>query len=83
VTPMAWRCDDLHCARGQAENLIKRRNRQRPSDRTSCRSPLANPKRLIVRNAAFRARHQVEVMMMVKLIVSTLVLFLHKPRPAN
>ena len=32
----------LHCARGQAENLIKLYKAQLASDRTSCRSPLAN-----------------------------------------
>ena len=34
--------DSLYCARGQAENLIKRHKSQLASDRTSCRSPLAN-----------------------------------------
>ena len=33
--------------RGQAENLIKRHKSQLASDRTSCRSPLANQMRLI------------------------------------
>ena len=34
--------DTLYCARGQAENLIKMHKGQLASDRTSCRSPLAN-----------------------------------------
>jgi hypothetical protein len=39
----------VYCARGQAENLIKRHKSQLASDRTSCRSPLANQMRLILR----------------------------------
>jgi hypothetical protein len=31
----------VYCARGQAENLIKRHKSQLASDRTSCRSPSA------------------------------------------
>ena len=42
-----WLYDHLYCARGQAENLIKRHKSQLASDRTSCRSPLANQMRLI------------------------------------
>ena len=34
--------ETLYCARGQAENLIKLHKAQLASDRTSCRSPLAN-----------------------------------------
>jgi hypothetical protein len=41
------------CARGQAENLIKRHKSQLASDRTSCRSPLANQMRLILHTAAY------------------------------
>jgi len=37
-----WLYDTLYCARGQAENLIKLHKGQLASDRTSCRSPLAN-----------------------------------------
>ena len=44
----AWIYDSLYCARGQAENLIKRHKSQLASDRTSCRSPLANQMRLIL-----------------------------------
>jgi hypothetical protein len=43
----------IYCARGQAENLIKRHKSQLASDRTSCRSPLANQMRLILHTAAF------------------------------
>ena len=41
-----WLYDGLYRARGQAENLIKRHKSQLASDRTSCRSPLANQMRL-------------------------------------
>src|SRR6202011_778439 len=43
----------LYCARGQAENLIKLHKAQLASDRTSCRSPLANQMRLILHTAAY------------------------------
>ena len=43
----------LYCARGQAENLIKLHKSQLGSDRTSCRSPLANQMRLILHTAAY------------------------------
>src|SRR5580765_2654458 len=45
--------ENVYCARGQAENLIKRHKSQLASDRTSCRSPLANQMRLILHTAAF------------------------------
>ena len=45
--------DTLYCARGQAENLIKLHKSQLKSDRTSCRSPLANQMRLILHTAAY------------------------------
>ena len=48
-----WLYDRLCCARGQAENLIKRHKSQLASDRTSCRSPLANQMGLILHTAAF------------------------------
>ena len=44
---------ELYCARGQAENLIKLHKTQLASDRTSCRSPLANQMRLILQTAAY------------------------------
>ncbi len=43
----------LYCERGQAENLIKQHKAQLASDRTSCRSPLANQMRLILHTAAY------------------------------
>jgi hypothetical protein len=45
--------DTLYCERGQAENLIKLHKTQLASDRTSCRSPLANQMRLILHTAAY------------------------------
>src|SRR5439155_1613774 len=51
---MAWCVENgLDCARGQAENLIKLHKAQLASDRTSCRSPLANQMRLILHTAAY------------------------------
>jgi hypothetical protein len=55
----AWLYDTLYCARGQAENLIKLHKTQLASDRTSCRSPLANQMRLILHTAADRLVHAV------------------------
>ena len=43
----------LYCARGQTENLIKLHKSQLASDRTCCRSPLANQVRLILHTAAY------------------------------
>ena len=37
--------ETIYCARGQAENLIKQHKAQLASDRTSCRSPMANQMR--------------------------------------
>lgn len=51
--PPQWLYDSLYCARGQAENLIKRHKSQLASDRTSCRSPRANQMRLILHTAAY------------------------------
>ena len=48
-----WVYDSLYCARGQAENLIKLHKAQLRSDRTSCRSPLANQIRLVLHTAAY------------------------------
>jgi hypothetical protein len=48
-----WLYDSLYCARGQAENLIKQHKSQLASDRTSCRSPLANQMRLILHTVAY------------------------------
>jgi hypothetical protein len=49
----AWLYDSLYCARGQAENRIRWHKSQLASDRTSCRSPLANQMRLILHTAAY------------------------------
>ena len=48
-----WLYDTLYCARGQAENLIKLHKIQLASDRTSCRSPLANQVRLLLHTGAY------------------------------
>jgi hypothetical protein len=45
--------DTLYCERGQTENLIKLHKAQLASDRTSCRSPLANQMRLILHTVAY------------------------------
>ena len=49
----AWIYETLYCARGQAENLIKLHKSQLRSDRTSCRSALANQMRLVLHTAAY------------------------------
>ena len=48
-----WLYDDFYCDRGRAENMIKRHKAQLASDRTSCRSPLANQMRLMLHTAAY------------------------------
>jgi len=48
-----WLYDAIYCARGQAENLIKLHKTELASDRTSCRSPLANQVRLVLHTAAY------------------------------
>jgi Transposase DDE domain group 1 len=48
-----WIYAELYCARGQAENLIKLHKSQLSSDRTSCRSAIANQVRLILHTAAY------------------------------
>ena len=45
--------EDVYCVRGQAENLIKLHKAQLASDRTSCRSPVANQVRLVLHTAAY------------------------------
>ena len=45
--------EDIYCARGQAENLIKMHKGQLASDRTPCQSPLANQVRLVLHTAAY------------------------------
>lgn len=48
-----WLYDALYCERGHAENLIKLHKAQLASDRTSCRSSLANQVRLILHTGAY------------------------------
>ena len=48
-----WLYETLYCARGHAENLIKLHKAQLASDRTSCRSALANQVRLVLHTAAY------------------------------
>jgi hypothetical protein len=48
-----WIYDSLYCARGEAENLIKRHKSQLASDRTSCCSPLAHQMRLFLHTVAY------------------------------
>jgi hypothetical protein len=48
-----WIYDSFYCARGQAENLIKLHKTQLFSDRTSCRSAIANQVRLVLHTAAY------------------------------
>jgi hypothetical protein len=45
--------EDLYCARGQAENLIKAHKLHLASDRTSCTKATANQFRLMVHTAAY------------------------------
>lgn len=45
--------ENVYCARGRAENLIKRHKSQPTSDWTSCRAPLANQMRLILHTDAY------------------------------
>ena len=45
--------EDVYCARGQVENLIKLHKGQLASDRTSCQSPLANQLRLFLHTGAY------------------------------
>jgi hypothetical protein len=54
-----WLYASLYCARGQAENLIKKHKSQLASDRTSCRSPLANQMRLVLHPAAYWLRRTI------------------------
>jgi hypothetical protein len=49
--------ENLYCARGGAENLIKAHKRHLASDRTSCSSARANQFRLLVHTAAYWMMH--------------------------
>ena len=55
-----WLYDTFYGARGQAENLIKRHKAQLASDRTSCRSPMANQMRLVLHTAAYWLMRQLD-----------------------
>jgi hypothetical protein len=48
-----WLYDSFYCARGQSEDLIKLHKTQLSSDRTSCRSAIANQVRLVLHAAAY------------------------------
>jgi hypothetical protein len=52
--------EEIYCARGQAENLIKQHKAQLASDRTSCESPVANQIRLVLHTAAFWVMHELK-----------------------
>jgi hypothetical protein len=52
-----WLYEDLYCARGQAENLIKAHKLQLASDRTSCTKATANQFRLVLHTAAYWLLH--------------------------
>lgn len=49
-----WIYDRLYCVRGQAEDLIKLDKTRLASNRTSCRSALAKPVRLVLHTAVYR-----------------------------
>ncbi len=51
------RHEDIYCARGQAENLIKAHKLHLASDRTSCSKATANQFRLLVHTAAYWLMH--------------------------
>ena len=52
-----WLYEDVYCARGQAENLIKAHKRHLASDRTSCTRATANQFRLVLHTAAYWLLH--------------------------
>ena len=52
-----WLYEDVYCARGQAENLIKAHKRHLASDRTSCSRATANQFRLVLHTAAYWLLH--------------------------
>jgi hypothetical protein len=52
-----WLYADVHCARGQAENLIKAHKLHLASDRTSCTKATANQFRLVLHTAAYWLLH--------------------------
>ena len=52
-----WLYEDIYCARGQAENLIKAHKLHLASDRTSCSKATANQFRLLIHTAAYWLLH--------------------------
>jgi hypothetical protein len=52
-----WLYEDIYCARGQAENLIKAHKRHLASDRTSCTKAAANQFRLVLHTATYWLLH--------------------------
>jgi len=52
-----WLYEEVYCARGQAENLIKAHKLHLASDRTSCSNATANQFRLLVHTAAYWLLH--------------------------
>ena len=52
-----WLYEDVYCARGQAENLIKAHKRHLASDRTSCTKATANQFRLVLHTTAYWLLH--------------------------
>jgi hypothetical protein len=52
-----WLYEDVYCARGQAENLIKAHKLHLASDRTSCSKATANQFRLVLHTAAYWFLH--------------------------
>jgi DDE family transposase len=52
-----WLYEEVYCARGQAENLIKAHKLHLGSDRTSCSKATANQFRLLVHTAAYWLLH--------------------------
>jgi hypothetical protein len=52
-----WLYEEVYCARGQAENLIKAHKLHLASDRTSCSKAAANQFRLVLHTAAYWLLH--------------------------
>ena len=52
-----WLHEDVYCARGRAENLIKAHKLHLASDRTSCSKATANQFRLLIHTAAYWLLH--------------------------
>ena len=52
-----WLYEDVYCARGQAENLVKAHKLHLASDRTSCSKATANQFRLLLHTAAYWLLH--------------------------